>query len=373
MNSRIDKIGDLSLLLSIEQIGPYKVRALLSHFKQIEKIFTASVEQLCKVEGISFTLANRIIHAKNNREEFLNNFYKDLRKLEKIGGKIITYWDVEYSQLLKKIYDPPLILYYIGDISLLTTNSIAVIGTRNPTSYGKKVAKDLTVDLCSNDLTIVSGLARGIDTVAHETAIKTNGKTIAALGNGLDFIYPSENKILYEKIISNGLLITEYPLTTKPDAQNFPRRNRIIAGLSLGVLVIETDITGGAMQTASLALEQNREVFAIPGNLGIKQSNGTNLLIQRSEAKLVLDVSDILNELRIKPAEKEVQTHREIDTSQLNFFEEKILKVISNEPILIDSIITNTGLSVSECNVHLLTLEFKGLIKQLPGKMFVLN
>jgi DNA processing protein len=214
-------------------------------------------------------------------------------------------------------------------------------------------------------------MARGIDSISHNSAIKSGGRTIAVIGSGLDVIYPPENKKLFEKIVEAGAVISEFPLGTKPDAQNFPKRNRIISGLSLGVIIIETGITGGAMQTAAFALDQNREVFALPGNVGVKQADGTNLLIQRSEAELIRSAEDVILELelKLKPVLGKNIPKQQID---LSLFEEKILNVLNSEPLQIDKIASLTNSSTSDCLVNLLSLEFKGLVKQLPGKMFAI-
>jgi len=232
-------------------------------------------------------------------------------------------------------------------------------------------AEKISMDLAKQGITIISGMARGIDSIAHNSAIKSGGRTIAVVGTGLDVVYPPENKKLFEKIAENGAVVSEFTLGTKPDAQNFPKRNRIISGLSLGVVIIETGIAGGAMQTAAFALDQNREVFALPGNVGVKQSDGTNLLIQKSEAKLTKSGEDIILELelKLKPVLGKNIPKQQID---LSLFEEKIINVLNSEPLQIDRIASLTKMTTSDCLVNLLSLEFKGLIKQLPGKMFAL-
>ncbi len=207
--------------------------------------------------------------------------------------------------------------------------------------------------------------------MAHHAALKNNGKTIAVIGSGMDVIYPPENKKLFDEIAEKGAVISEFKPGTKPDAQNFPRRNRIISGLSLGCIVIETGLNGGAMQTAALSLDQGREVFAVPGNLGIRQAEGTNMLIQKGEAKLITSAEDVLVELnlKLKPLPGENIPRHQVE---LTLFEEKLINVLTGEPIQIDKISSLAGLSTSDCLVHLLSLEFKGLVKQLPGKMFAL-
>lgn len=365
-----EQIVDLFLLLSVDGIGPGKIRTLLSKFKSTEKILNSDFNSLINAEGISSNLAKRILNAGSKRKATRDYLLKEFELLEKIGGRIVTIWDKEYPFLLKKIYDPPLLFYSKGNFDDKDDCSIAIVGTRQPTNYGKIHAEKFSGELAAQNITIVSGMARGIDTIAHKAALKNNGRTIAVVGSGLDVVYPPENKRLFDEISEKGVIISEYNLGAKPDAVNFPKRNRIISGLSIGSIIIETGITGGAMQTAALALDQNRDVFAVPGNLGIKQSDGTNLLIQKGEAKLIRNTEDILVELelKLKPVlGKNVPKER----TDLNLFEEKILNTLNSEPLQIDKIAALTNLSTSDCLVHLLSLEFKGMIKQLPGKMFV--
>lgn len=366
-----DQLTELYILLSVDRIGPAKVRNLLAKFKDISNILKANISDLMETEGISKELASRIRKSSLNKDSTRKLLEKEIKFLDKIGGRIITVWDNEFPQLLKKIYDPPLILYVMGNFDEMDKYSVAVVGTRQPTIYGKIQTEKIVEDLVRQNITIVSGLARGIDSVAHSTALKNNGRTIAVIGSGLDVIYPSENKKLFNEIKERGVIISEFSPGTIPNAENFPRRNRIISGLALGTLVIETAITGGAMQTARLALDQNREVFAVPGNLGIKQSEGTNMLIQRGEAELIKNAEDILTglELKLKPlVGKNIPKYQK----DLTIFEEKILNSLVNEPLHIDKIAENTDLTTSDCLVNLLSLEFKGLVKQLPGKMFML-
>ncbi len=359
------------MLLSVDGIGPGKLRALLSKFKSVEKILSSDFNSLTSTNGISINLAKRIQRVNDLRKRNAALVIAELEKLEKMKAEIITIWDKEYPSLLKKIYDPPLMFYCKGNFAENDNYSIAVVGTRIPTNYGKVQVEKFSGELAEQKITITSGLARGIDSIAHQTALRKNGRTIAVTGSGLDVIYPPENRKLFDEIAEKGVVLSEYNLGTKPDAQNFPKRNRIISGLSLGSLVIETGIKGGAMQTASFALDQNREVFAVPGNLGIKQSDGTNLLIQRGEAKLVRIAEDILIELELK-LKPILGKNIPRDYTELNLFEEKIIASLNIEPLQIDKIAMNTKLSTSDCLVHLLSLEFKGLVKQLPGKMFAL-
>lgn len=364
-----EDLVNLRLLLSVEGIGPGKIRSLLSRFKTTSKILSSDYNSLIETDGISTNLAKRIQRINTKRRETEERIEKEKNILEKINGKIVTVWDTEYPYLLKKIFDPPLLFYTIGSFTEENDFCVAIVGTRQPSNYGKVQAEKFSSELCSQNITIVSGLARGIDSIAHRAALKTNGKTIAVIGSGLDVIYPPENKKLFEEIAEQGVIISEYELGSKPDAQNFPKRNRLISGLSLGCIVIETGATGGAMQTARFALDQNREVFAIPGNIGIRQSEGTNLLIQKGEAKLVAKPEDILVELELK-LKPVIGKNIPKPKTDLSIFEEKIYNTLDNTPLQIDKISQLSSLTTSDCLVHLLTLEFKGMVKQLPGKMF---
>ncbi len=363
-------IAYLKFLLDVEGIGPQKIFSLLSKFHSFEDIVDASYDSLNEPEGISTILAGRIHSNKKNIDAVKIELEKTIEKLNRIGGTLITYWDDNYPELLKRIYYPPLILYTLGSFTDADKNAIAIVGTRQPTIYGKVHAEYFAKELASRNATIVSGLARGIDSIAHQAALDANGRTIAVIGSGLDVVYPPENKKLFEQIKEHGVIVSEFELGTKPDAQNFPRRNRIISGISLGALIIETKFTGGAMQTAAYALDQNREVFALPGNVNVIQSEGPNSLIQRSEAKLVTCPEDILVELEAK-LKPNLTERVQRPTIELNLFEQKVYEILDTEPKHIDDISIATSMNISDCLVNLLTLEFKGVVKQLPGKMFI--
>lgn len=371
MNHSIENFTKLRLLLEVEGVGPGKLFNLLAKFSSLDNLIESNYNSLINVEGISQNLANRILKQIDKYDEHSAKISSELERLDKIGAKWVSYWSEDYPKNLKNIFSPPIILYYKGNIEKSDTNSVAVVGTRMPTQYGKNIAEKFSDELASKGLTIVSGLARGIDSSAHRGALKHSGRTIAVVGSGLDVIYPSENRKLFNEITENGAVVSEYVLGTKPDAQNFPKRNRIISGMSLGTLVIETKTSGGALQTAAYALEQNKEVFAVPGNLGILQSEGTNLLIQKGEAKLVRNCEDILVELNLK-IEPKVGVNIPQPNVELNLFEQKIYDSLTNEPKHIDMIAKESEINSSDCLVHLLSLEFRDLVKQLPGKMFTL-
>lgn len=370
MNSQLENLTKLRLLLEVEGIGPGKLFHLLSRFNSIDDLIGSTYHNLIAIDGISTNLANRILLKIDDFSKYKFKVEDEIDKLYKIGGNWVTYWSDDYPKLLKNIFAPPIILYYKGKLNSNDDNSIAIVGTRIASRYGKGTAEKFAKELASKKITIVSGLARGIDSFAHRGALDGGGRTIAVIGSGLDVIYPHENKQLYDDISKNGVIFSEYKLGTKPDAQNFPKRNRIISGISLGTLVIETKSSGGALQTAGFALEQNKEVFAIPGNIGIPQSEGTNLLIQKGEAKLVRNCDDILVELNLK-TRPEVGKNIPIPCQDLNLFEQLIYDTLSEEPLHIDTIAKKTNMVSSDCLVHLLSLEFRDLAKQLPGKNFI--
>jgi DNA processing protein len=296
---------------------------------------------------------------------------EQLKRLNTIGGRIVTIWDKEYPELLRTIYDAPAYLYILGKIQSTDTRSLALVGTRHPTPYGQTVAERLTQDIAHHALTVVSGLARGIDTIVHSTALKCGARTIAVIGSGLDIPYPPENKKLMDRIAEEGAVVSEFAMGTKPDAPNFPRRNRIISGISLGTVVIESAEDGGALITATTALDQNREVFAVPGNITEHRSSGSNKLIREGRAKLITSAVDIFDELS---SQLHLPFHQNESSSRnLTPLEQTLLQLISSEPIHIDALSDQSNLATSDALVTLLSLEFKGLVRQLPGKLFVVS
>jgi DNA processing protein len=358
-------VHDLLRLSSVPRIGPQKIRALIAHFKTPETIFRASARELITVAGIDKRLASNIQHRIND-EQFAD---EQLKRLNKLGGRIITLWDKEFPDLLRKIYDPPAFVYILGKFKDADARSLALVGTRHPTSYGRTVAENLTHDIAEHALTVISGLARGVDTIVHATALTCGTRTIAVIGSGLDIPYPPENKKLMDRIAEEGAVVSEFPMGTMPDAPNFPRRNRIISGLSLGTIVIESAEDGGALITATTALDQNREVFAVPGNITEHRSSGPNKLIREGRAKLITNAQDIFDELS---SQLRLTFHQnEKPPLDLTPAEQSLFQFISSEPVHIDALSEQTDLSTSDALVTLLSLEFKGLIRQLPGKLFV--
>ena len=362
----MQNIRDLLRLSSVHLIGSVKIRALLAHFENAADVLDAPPRELIRIPGIDKKLASNIAH-RGNDEEFADD---QIRRVNKIGATIVTIWDKEYPELLKRIYDPPALLYVFGRFSPKDRQSIAIVGTRLPSLYGQQVAETFSHEISRLGITTVSGLARGVDTIVHATTLKSDGRTIAVTGSGLDVPYPPENRRMMEQIAETGAVVSEFPMGAKPDATNFPRRNRIISGLSLGTLVIESAEDGGAMITASTALDQNREVFAIPGSINEKRSSGPNKLIQEGRAKLVQNVEDILSELAVKLDQGKMRKEQPPPV-QLTIFEQKVYELLGNDPIHIDDIAESSDNAPSDVLVTLLSLEFKGLIKQLPGKMFL--
>jgi DNA processing protein len=300
---------------------------------------------------------------------------EQLKLLEKYSRQsddkieFITYKDPDYPENLKTIYDPPPFLFVKGKLKKEDKKSLAIVGTRRASAYGKGVAEKLASELIQRGVTIVSGLARGIDSIGHISALREKGRTLAIFGSGLDVIYPREHTPLVQRIIRNGAILSDFFLGTKPLAENFPKRNRLISGLSLGVIVIEAPRRSGALLTAECALDQGREVFAVPGNIGSKKSEGTNALIKKGAA-LVTSVDDILNELKgilTLPSDRE-KIKLEVDLSEE---EKKIFSFLSSEPNHIDKIAKQGNFRIPHLLSVLLSLELKGLVKQLSGKMFV--
>jgi len=292
----------------------------------------------------------------------------ELEKLECYGVKLFTCHDQAYPSRLKEIYDYPPVLYVRGTLLPEDEWCLAVVGTRRATVYGRQVTEEIVTDLAQNKITIVSGLARGIDSVAHNAALEAGGRSIAVFACGLDTVYPKENANLARRIIQQGALISEYPLGTKPRTDYFPRRNRIMSGLSLGVLVTEAGDSSGALITANLALEQNREVFAIPGSILSPASKGTNHLIQEG-AKLVRDFTDILEELNLTAVARQIEMKEVLPTSDT---EALLLKQLSAEPIHIDELSRSSSLPVSTVSSTLAMMELKGMVKQMGTMNYVL-
>lgn len=277
-------------LSRIEGLGPIKIKELLKQYKTPENIWKLNKNELMKVKGIGENIANSIL-----KKEYRENLEQYVKYMKKYNIGIITIKDKDYPKNLLHIYDAPAILYYKGNKELLHTNIIAMIGCRECSNYGKEVSIKLSYELAKCGITIISGMAKGIDSYSHIGCIKAGGKTIAVLGNGLDIVYPKENSLLYNEILSTGgLILSEYIIGTKPIKLNFPARNRIISGLSNGIIVVEAKEKSGTLNTVDFALEQGKDIFVVPGNITSENSTGTNELIKQG-AKCVTCVEDILN------------------------------------------------------------------------------
>jgi DNA processing protein len=292
----------------------------------------------------------------------------EMEKLERYRVKVLIHEDPLYPTRLKQIYDYPPVLYVRGNLPAEDEPCLAIVGTRRPTVYGRQVTEEIVADLARSKITIVSGLARGIDSIAHRTALDAGGKTIAVFGSGLDIVYPRENATLAQVIMEQGALVSEHPLGVKPRAENFPLRNRIMSGLSLGVLVVEAGERSGALITAHQAVEQNRDVFAIPGSILSPASQGTNRLIQEG-AKLVRNYTDILQELNLTIVVQQVEIK---EFSAADEFEAAILKQLASEPSHIDEICRRSGLTMQEVSSTLAMLELKGIARQVGNMNYVL-
>ncbi len=361
-----DSLKSLIHLTCIDGLGHMRIRSLMRVFKDPAYVFTSSVQELCRIDGINMKIAEKILNYKPN--SFVN---EQIKKGESLGVTIITFWDDEYPFLLKKIYDPPVILFIKGTFTENDIDSIAIVGTRMPTPYGRNIAQKLAEGLAKSGITIVSGFAKGVDGVAHQSALRAGGRTIAVMGSGLDIIYPDVNKKMVSLFSENGVFVSEFPFGTKPDAVNFPQRNRIISGMSHATIVVEAGNRSGALLTAFNAVDQNRDVFAVPGRLTDKNSIGCLRLI-RHGAIPVHDVDQILDALKnqLRHPKRPVQKEIKLDLSRE---ERGIYNLLSDEPKHIDDILQQTSMDPSKALTILLSMELKGSISQLSGKHFVRN
>ncbi len=364
-------------LTFVDGLGVRGVQSLLQRFGSPQAVYMASLTELESC-GLAARVAQAIFAQSGLKEA-----EKEIQSAEKAGCRLLTLGSGEYPPLLRQLPDPPVVLYVRGDAALLSRHAVAIVGTRRPTAYGSQVGHRLARDLAERQLVIVSGLARGIDSAAHRGALEGNGKTVAVLGSGADVIYPRENKRLAEKIMETGAVISEFPLGTSPAPENFPIRNRIISGLSLGVLVVEAAEYSGSLITARLAVDHNREVYAVPGNITSAQSFGPNHLIKQG-AKLTDEWIDVIEEF---PAEIRMQLLPPVAASEeqrdapktASLFEESLTpeqKAVfdllrADEAVFVDSILSGARLPPPRVLTALLELEMRGLVRQLPGKNFI--
>ncbi len=345
----------------VKGIGAVRFRHLLDTFGDAETAWNASIEAL-RGAGLSAKLVENLcqLRAQVSLEQIW-------ARIQAQNIQVLTWEDAEYPRRLKEIDQPPPVLYLRGDLKLEDEWAVAIVGTRRITAYGRQVAEEVAGTLARNGITVVSGLARGVDAVAHLTAVHAGGRTLAVLGSGVDRIYPPENGRLAEQIAAHGAVISDYPLGTPPEGPNFPPRNRIISGLSLAVIVIEANLDSGAMITATFAAEQGRELFAVPGSILAPQSKGTNRLI-RDGARPLLDPQDVLEILDLKQATAQ-QTARQILPSDPD--EAQLFQALGPEPRHVDDIRSQTGMTIEKVSSTLALMELKGMVRQVGGMNYV--
>jgi DNA processing protein len=361
----------LVALNMIGHVGPVRLRQLLEHFGDAAAILSAPKQQLLRVHGIGAEAAESI----SSWEKGID-LTSELRRIEEFGCRIIVQADAEYPDLLKQIYDPPIVLYVKGSVVEKDKNSIAMVGSRMTTHYGTETARKLGYQLAYLGVTVVSGGARGIDTAAHQGALSAKGRTIAVLGTGINLVFPADNAELFERIAANGAVLTQFPFNRPADKQTFPIRNRIVAGMTLGTVVVEANLTSGALITANFATDYGRQVFAVPGRIDSPRSKGCHELIKKG-AKLCEGAEDILSEFEyLFPASNRPAALSEtgvLPALELSESEQKVFATLDHEEAAIDDIIRKSGLPTSAVSVALLSLEMKRMVKQLPGRVFVKN
>jgi DNA processing protein len=362
-------------LTFIKDIGPITVKKLLSVFHTPRNILEAPLKELQKIEDVKISRA-RAIHSFDS----WNLVDRELSKIGELGIRAITFTDKSYPESLRQIDDSPILLYIKGTITDEDRYAIGIVGSRSMSPHGKSIAGTFAAELAAKGFTIISGMARGIDTTSHKGALRAKGRSIAVLGCGIDTPYPPENAALFEELAQNGAVISEFPLGTPPNRENFPKRNRLISGLSLGVLIVEAAAGSGSLITAHYALEQGKEIFAVPGSITSMNSFGTNALIKKG-AKLVQNVDDIIVELtpllkgllRNSPDKTDKKGHgmiTDLGRLEINKEEKAICNVLGSEPRHIDVISRETGIASQKLSGILLDLELKGVVKQTEGKRF---
>jgi DNA processing protein len=367
----MDEREALVALNMVEGVGPVRVRQLIEFFGNAPSILKASKQQLMQVRGIGDDVATSI-HDWEKHVDLAG----ELKRIEQFNCHIVIQSDENYPELLKQIYDPPIVLYVKGKLLPEDKNGVAMVGSRMTTPYGMETARKLAYQLAYIGVTVVSGGARGIDTAAHQGAMSAKGRTIAVIGNGINIVFPTENKELFDRIAETGAVVTQFPFNRKGDKQSFPIRNRIVAGMTLGTVVVEANLTSGSLITANMAVENGRQVFAVPGRIDSPRSKGCHDLIKKG-AKLCEGAEDILSEFEyLFPQSNRPPGAAEsgvLPAISLSENESKVFEVLSNQETAIDEVMQKCGLPVSAVSVALLSLEMKRMVKQLPGKMFVRN
>jgi DNA processing protein len=355
----------------IEGVGSVRARSLLEHFGDAPRILAAPPSELLRVRNIGADTAEKIA-----AWEKTINLAGELKRIADYGCQVLIQSDENYPAALREIYDPPLVLYVKGQINVKDKNSVALVGSRMSTHYGVETARKLAYQLAYVGVTVVSGGARGIDTAAHQGALSAKGRTIAVLGTGVNLIFPPENAELYERIAANGAVITQFPFNRPADKQSFPIRNRIVAGMTLGTVVVEANLTSGALITANFATDYGRQVFAVPGRIDSPRSKGCHELIKKG-AKLCEGAEDILSEFEyLFPASNRPAAVSEtgvLPALELGENEKQVYDSLDHEELAIDEVIRKCGLPSSAVSVALFSLEMKRLVKQLPGKLYLRN
>jgi DNA processing protein len=346
----------------VPQIGRARFSLLEAHFGNLEDAWKASPAELQQA-GLSGSVLSALLAGRDAISPG-----EELERLERARVQALTWHDESYPSSLKEIYDRPPVLYVRGTLTAADDWSVSVVGTRRATVYGRQAAEELAMGLAQNGVTAVSGLARGIDSIAHKTVLQAGGRTIAVLACGLDLVYPPENMKLAQEIAERGALVSDYPLGTQPRSEYFPRRNRIMVGLALGVLVIEGDLKSGAMITARIALDENREVFAVPGSIYTPTFRGTNWLIQNGHAKLVTRIEDVLEELNLTMAAHQMEAKELLPADET---EALLLQALSPEPIHIDDVRRKSGLAIDVVSSALAMLELKGMVRHVGNMNYV--
>ena len=345
----------------IKGIGAVRLQALIQHFGDLELAWNASPEDLAEA-GLGKKVIERIIQA--SEEVDLGKLWE---KIESQGINILTWQDESYPGRLKEIDQPPPVLYIRGEYLPDDLFAVAIVGTRRATAYGRQITEEISSFLAANGITVISGLARGVDAIAHQSTLKAGGRTIAVLGSGVDMIYPPEHRGLAEQMMERGAVISDYALGTPPDASNFPPRNRIISGLSLAVVVIEAGETSGALITAEFAAEQGREVFAVPGSILAPQSKGTNKLIQRGALPL-LSMNDLMQALDLTRVGEQKAARKVIPADET---EARLMNVLGSEPLHVDEIRNQAELPIEKVSATLALMELKGMVRQVGGMNYV--
>ena len=361
---RVNASVDLPYYLAfarVKGIGPARLKLLKSHFASIAAAWDADLTELT-ASGLDAKSIHTLIEVRKKIAP-----ERELDRVQKAGATALCWDDADYPNLLREVADPPPVLFVKGTLTEADNWAVSIVGTRQCTVYGREVAEMLSTELARNHITVISGMARGIDAAAHAACLKATGRTVAVLGCGVDVVYPPEHKKLAQQIVEQGAIVSDYPIGTPPDAMNFPPRNRIISGLSMGVIVVEADDKSGALITTDFATEQGRDVFAVPGNIFNRSSRGTNKLIQNG-AKMVLDINSILEELNLNMVADRVEVQTAMPENET---ERVLMTKLSHEPLATDELVRTLQLPAEVVSATLALMELKGMVRQASGTSYV--